>query len=123
MLLGDVGDDAPPHAVKSVASVAPEATWQAPVQNWRREIGEVVSDMARIVEREPCPARQYRGQPKMSAFFAGRHPRQGEADHGLGLKTRDFVTSTCVAGSQFDNGVHSVDTGGKASQPYAPHIV
>ena len=33
--LGDVGD--PPQAENSVASVAPEAAWQAPAQNRRRE--------------------------------------------------------------------------------------
>jgi hypothetical protein len=26
--------------------VAPEATWQAPAQNWRRETGAFVSDIA-----------------------------------------------------------------------------
>jgi hypothetical protein len=34
--LGAVGES-PPQAVKIVASVAPEATWQAPAQNRRRE--------------------------------------------------------------------------------------
>jgi hypothetical protein len=35
-LLGDVGDDSP-QADTSVASVAPDASWQAPAQNRRRE--------------------------------------------------------------------------------------
>jgi len=46
MPLGDVGDDdPPPQAEKSVASVAPEAAWQAPAQNRRRET-VFVSDIA-----------------------------------------------------------------------------
>ena len=47
MPLGDVGeDDAPPQAENSVANVAPDATWQAPAQNRRRETGASVSDIA-----------------------------------------------------------------------------
>src|SRR3954462_4831388 len=39
LLPGDDGDEELlPHAVNSVAIVAPEATWQAPPQNRRREI-------------------------------------------------------------------------------------
>src|SRR3954468_5967329 len=35
---GDEGDDGPPpHPEKNVASVAPDATWQAPAQKRRRE--------------------------------------------------------------------------------------
>jgi len=49
MPLGDVGD--PPQAENSVASVAPEAAWQAPAQNRRRETGVVVSDIAVILVR------------------------------------------------------------------------
>jgi hypothetical protein len=51
MLLGEVGDDAPelpPHAVNSVASVPPEATWHAPPQKRRREIDVSASDICRI---------------------------------------------------------------------------
>ena len=46
MPLGDVGD--PPQAVNSVASVAPEAAWQAPAQNRRRETCALVSDIAML---------------------------------------------------------------------------
>jgi hypothetical protein len=47
MPLGDVGDEVPPpQAENNVASVAPEAAWQAPAQNWRRETGAFVSDIA-----------------------------------------------------------------------------
>jgi hypothetical protein len=47
MLLGDVGDP-PPQAENSVANAAPDATWQAPAQNRRRETGSVfVSDIVR----------------------------------------------------------------------------
>ena len=47
MPLGDVGDDeSPPQAENNVASVAPEATWHAPAQNWRLETGTFVSDIA-----------------------------------------------------------------------------
>jgi hypothetical protein len=42
--LGDVGD--PPHAENSVASVAPDATWQASAQKRRRDTGAFVSDIA-----------------------------------------------------------------------------
>src|SRR5882672_12055891 len=45
-LLGDVGDP-PPQAGSSVASVTPDATWQAPAQNRRRETGVFVSDIVR----------------------------------------------------------------------------
>jgi hypothetical protein len=47
---GDDGDDDPaPQAVNSVASVTPDATWQAPPQNCRREMGEYKSDIALIL--------------------------------------------------------------------------
>jgi hypothetical protein len=42
--LGDAGED-PPQAENNVASVALEATWQAPAQNRRRETGALVSDI------------------------------------------------------------------------------
>jgi hypothetical protein len=45
---GDVGES-PPQAENIVASVAPEAMWQAPAQNRRREMGVFVSDMAIVV--------------------------------------------------------------------------
>jgi hypothetical protein len=54
--LGDVGDDEPsPQAAKSVASVAPDATWHAPAQNWRRETGVFVSDIAIEMRGQPEP--------------------------------------------------------------------
>jgi len=71
---GDVGDP-PPHAVTSVASVAPDAIWQAPVQNCRREMGVYVSDIALVlvwalsVARRP--ARQDRGHAKTGGFLGG----------------------------------------------------
>ena len=47
---GDVGDDDPsPQPEKSVASVTPEAAWQAPAQKRRRETAVVVSDIAEIL--------------------------------------------------------------------------
>jgi hypothetical protein len=42
-------DDPPPHAENNVASVAPEATWQAPAQKSRRETDLFVSDIAVIL--------------------------------------------------------------------------
>jgi hypothetical protein len=46
LLPGDDGDEELlPQAVNSVASVAAEATWQAPPQNRRREISVSVSVM------------------------------------------------------------------------------
>ena len=47
MPLGDVGD--PPQAGNNVASVAPEAAWQAPAQNRRRETDVFVSAIALIL--------------------------------------------------------------------------
>jgi hypothetical protein len=49
MPLGDVGD--PPQAGNNVASVAPEAAWQAPAQNRRRETDVFVSAIALILGR------------------------------------------------------------------------
>ena len=73
MPLGDVGDDVPPaQAENSVASVAPEATWQAPAQNRRRETGAFVSDIAMILVRAAIAARgsggQNRGHSKTTDF-------------------------------------------------------
>jgi len=48
---GDVGDEPPPQPVTNVASEAPAARWQAPVQNCRREMGVYVSDIALILVR------------------------------------------------------------------------
>src|SRR5580765_1253642 len=45
--LGDVDDEL--HAENSVASVAHDATWQAPSQNRRREIDVSVSEIALIL--------------------------------------------------------------------------
>src|SRR5262245_17598330 len=47
---GDVGDPSPPQPAASVASVAQDAM-QAP-QNWRREMGTVVSDMSNVIPGE-----------------------------------------------------------------------
>lgn len=57
MLLGDVGDDSPLQPENSVASAAPEAAWQAPAQNRRRETGTFVSDIAVILVEtgQSCP--------------------------------------------------------------------
>jgi hypothetical protein len=44
--LGDVGDESPLQAVAIVASVAQDASWHAPAQNWRRETDLLVSDIA-----------------------------------------------------------------------------
>jgi hypothetical protein len=59
MPLGDVGDDdPPPQAENNVASVAPEAAWQAPAQKRRRETAVFfVSDIAEIPREagESCP--------------------------------------------------------------------
>jgi hypothetical protein len=61
---GDVGDDAPsPQAETSEASVAQEATWQAPAQNWRLATSVFVSDSGMIPARAAKllgQGRQYR---------------------------------------------------------------
>jgi hypothetical protein len=51
MPFGEFGEDSPPQPVSNVAKVAPDATWQAPAQNRRRETSVCLSDIA-IVERE-----------------------------------------------------------------------
>jgi hypothetical protein len=53
--LGDVGEPSPAQAVTSVASVAQDATWQAPAQNWRREMGVVVSDISSVIPGGESP--------------------------------------------------------------------
>jgi hypothetical protein len=66
MPLGDAGD--PPHAANSVASVAPEAAWQAPAQNRRRETGAFVSDIVDAREGRPEPGGQYQGHAQTARF-------------------------------------------------------
>jgi hypothetical protein len=84
MPLGDVGDDdPPPQAENSVASVAPEATWQAPAQNRRRETGVFVSDIAVILVR---------------AASATRGP--GGQDRGHSQTTRYSLNQQYLAGSR-----------------------
>ena len=70
MPLGDVGDDDPPQVENSMASVAPEAAWQAPAQNSRRETGVCVSDIAVILVRGASAGRgQYRSHSQTIRFF------------------------------------------------------
>jgi hypothetical protein len=69
MPLGAVGDDdPPPQAEANVASVAPDAIWQAPAQNRRRETGARgmrVSDIALVDRQGVAPTRaQYRRHVK-----------------------------------------------------------
>ena len=88
--LGDVGDEPPPQAVTRVASVAPEAIWQAPVQNCRREMGVYVSDIALILVR---------------AFSAALEHQAGKIE--ATRKWADFskTVETCCAGPITDWGV------------------
>jgi hypothetical protein len=65
---GDVGDD-PPQAENNVASVAPEAAWQAPAQNRRRETGAVVSDIEVIPGRMPRQLGNIEATPERRDFF------------------------------------------------------
>jgi hypothetical protein len=71
--LGEVGDP-PPQAEISVAKVAQEATWQASVQNCRRETVVVVCDM----RGDPCvktgdavggPEGQEQGHASTTRFY------------------------------------------------------
>jgi hypothetical protein len=62
MLLGDVGDDSPLQPENSVASVAPEAAWQAPAQNRRRETNVSISDIRGVLVRASERARGLGGQ-------------------------------------------------------------
>jgi hypothetical protein len=73
-LLDDGEDDEPLQAEKSVASVAQDATWQAPSQKRRREIDVSVSEIA-LVLIGLGPAGQDRGRPEIGRFFEGpRNP-------------------------------------------------
>ena len=77
----------PPQAENSVASVAPEATWQAPAQNRRRETGAFVSDIAVILVRAASAARagrQYRGHSQTTRFSSISSRWRVPADHQLG---------------------------------------
>jgi hypothetical protein len=65
--LGDVGD--PPQAENSVASVAPDATWQAPAQNRRRETFVFASDIVVTLVRVPMPSRQDQGHAQNRSVF------------------------------------------------------
>ena len=70
MPLGDVGDDDPPQAENSVASVAPDATWQAPAQNWRRETGAFVSDIGFVMRGVAgCRSGNIKATPQTARFF------------------------------------------------------
>jgi hypothetical protein len=64
--LGDV-DDEPLQAENSVASVAQDATWQAPSQKRRREIDVSVPDIALILIGLGS-AGQDRGREEMGRF-------------------------------------------------------
>ena len=75
MPLGDVGDDdPPPHAGNSVPSVAPEATWQAPAQNPRRETRVFVSYITVILVRGLEPGGQYRDHSQTNRFSESAVP-------------------------------------------------
>jgi hypothetical protein len=74
-LLGDVGDEPPPQAVNNVASVATEATWQAPPQNSRREMGADVSGIAQCDGKIEAD-RKWAG-------FSGQRRLIAPADHEL----------------------------------------
>jgi hypothetical protein len=67
MPLGDVGDPLP-HAENNVASVAPEATWQAPAKNRRRETGVFVSDIAILVRVGHCRVGNIKATRKRPGF-------------------------------------------------------
>src|SRR6188768_3054111 len=63
--LGPVGDPSPLQADTSVASVAQEATWQAPAQNSRRETNWLGSDIAILVRwASGLGARAARSRPR-----------------------------------------------------------
>src|SRR5262245_9205357 len=83
---GDVGDPSPLHAVASVASVAQEATWQAPAQNSRRERSWFDADIV-ILEwgREASgQGRQDRGHAEITRFCKREGVSSHVADYRLG---------------------------------------
>jgi hypothetical protein len=82
VLLGEVGD--PPHADTKVARVAPEAIWQAPAQNWRRERSVFVSDMAVVVVGGcRCQSGNINATGKSRGFSRSGRIWHGIADHRL----------------------------------------
>ena len=90
MPLGDVGD--PPQPENNVASVAPDATWQAPAQNRRREtfvsVSDIVVTLVRVANAEsarPGPAR------KVEAF-SDQRPLVGSRGSQTRAKMGDFVS-------------------------------
>jgi hypothetical protein len=93
MPLGDVGDDdPPPQAENSVASVAPEAAWQAPAQNLRREMAVFVSDIGEIPREGAVlpegPARQIRGHPQTARVFLNQQQSARERRSPTGAVDR-----------------------------------
>ncbi len=84
MPLGDVGDDdPPPQAGNRVARVAQEATWQAPAQNWRRETGAFVSDIAILVRVGQCRVGNMEATPITARGFLNQQVWWVLADHKL----------------------------------------
>jgi hypothetical protein len=72
-----VGDDpSPPQAENIVANVAPEATWQTPAQNRRRESGAEELDMAMLARGRALPGQQ-RGQGRIDALSRERSTMVG----------------------------------------------
>jgi hypothetical protein len=66
---GDVGDDPSPHAENRVVSVAPEAIWHAPAQNWRRESGAFVSDIVMYERGVAVASGQFQGHAQTAQIF------------------------------------------------------
>jgi hypothetical protein len=90
--LGDVGDD-PPQPENQVASVAPDATRQAPAQKRRRETQVPASDIAVIQGERPMAEGQYQGHAKRSRFFRGYDVCVVCADHRRRISTGDLVSA------------------------------
>jgi hypothetical protein len=76
MPLGPVGDPSPPQAENIVANVAPDATWQTPAQNRRRDREAEGFDMTMLARGRTVPAQQ-RGHRQIDALSRGRSTMVG----------------------------------------------
>ena len=75
MPLGPVGEDDPPQAETIVASVAPEAIWQAPAQNRRREMEVCSFGIALILSGTKSGPGDLRGKFEAASNVAGFPPQ------------------------------------------------
>jgi hypothetical protein len=83
-LLDDGEDDEPLQAENSVASVAQDATWQAPSQKRRREMGVSVLDIALILVGSRTSGGKIEAALKLAGFWISENLTV-PADYDLGV--------------------------------------